>query len=281
MKHEAIHQLLNEQPRLWRAASLRGTGLAPGQEASIATGHTELNQQLPGHGWPKGCLTELLVRALGIGEMRLLAPALGQLARQKKKIIFLAPPCMPYAPALSGLGLAAESILIVRTRNTADRLWAFEQTLRSNAFGALLSWLDEPSTQASLRRFQLASRTAQGPVFLFRPWAAQNNSSPAPLRLCLLPRQYPGLGVQIIKRRGPVQLDPILVNLPLAHPAMQSLAQALSSHPHKAMRPSPELHPSNAHPPFQTSQMQGIGHALDRLPLSTKFHQPVGAAESR
>lgn len=251
MKHEAIHQLLNEQPRLWRAASLSGTGLAPGQEASIATGHTKLNQQLPGYGWPKGCLTELLVRALGIGEMRLLAPALGQLAQQKKKIVFLAPPCMPYAPALSGLGLAAESILIVRTRNTADRLWAFEQTLRSNAFGALLAWLDEPSAQASLRRFQLASRTAQGPVFLFRPWAAQNNSSPAPLRLCLLPRQYPGLGIQIIKRRGPVQLDPILVNLPLAHP------------------------------PFQTSQMLGIGHALDRLPLSTKFHQPVGAAESR
>ncbi|MGA1553910.1 MAG: damage-inducible protein, partial [Burkholderiaceae bacterium] len=118
MKNEAIHSLLRQEPRLWRAASLGTTSLAPGQGASLATGHAELNQQLPGQGWPKGCLTELLVRALGIGEMRLLAPALSLLAQQKKKIIFLAPPHMPYAPALSALGLSAESILIVRALNT-------------------------------------------------------------------------------------------------------------------------------------------------------------------
>lgn len=268
MKHEAIHSLLRQEPRLWRAASLSTTGLAPGQGASLATGHAELNQQLPGQGWPRGCLTELLVRALGIGEMRLLAPALGLLAQQKKKIIFLAPPHMPYAPALSGLGLSAEAILIIRTQNTADRLWALEQTLRSNAFGALLAWVDEPSRNESLRRFQLASRTAQGPVFLFRPWSAQNNPSPAPLRLCLLPRRYPGLAVQIIKRRGPVQLDPVLVNLPIAHPAMQGLARTYERASQQPKHPALGFNRLNAHPQLQTSQIQGIGHALDRLPPS-------------
>jgi protein ImuA len=200
--------------------------------------------------------------------MRLLAPALGLLAQQKKKIVFLAPPHMPYAPALSGLGLSAEAILIIRAQNTADRLWALEQTLRSNAFGALLAWVDEPSRNESLRRFQLASRTAQGPVFLFRPWSAQNNPSPAPLRLCLLPRRYPGLAVQIIKRRGPVQLDPVLVNLPIAHPAMQGLARAYERASQQPRHPALGFNRLNAHPQLQTSQIQGIGHALDRLPPS-------------
>ncbi|MFZ9110058.1 MAG: translesion DNA synthesis-associated protein ImuA [Burkholderiaceae bacterium] len=278
MKNEAIHSLLRQEPRLWRAASLGTTSLAPGQEASLATGHPELNQQLPGQGWPKGCLTELLVRALGIGEMRLLAPALSLLAQQKKKIIFLAPPHMPYAPALSALGLSAESILIVRAQNTADRLWAFEQTLRSNAFGALLAWVDEPSRNESLRRFQLASRTAEGPVFLFRPWSAQNSSSPAPLRLCLLPRRYPGLAVQIIKRRGPVQLDPVLVNLPIAHPAMQSLSRSSKRSPQQPTHPALGFNRLNAHPQLQTSQIQGIGHALDRLPPTTALSS-VGSTQ--
>ncbi|MFZ9081715.1 MAG: translesion DNA synthesis-associated protein ImuA [Burkholderiaceae bacterium] len=278
MKNEAIHSLLRQEPRLWRAASLGTTSLAPGQGASLATGHPELNQQLPGQGWPKGCLTELLVRALGIGEMRLLAPALSLLAQQKKKIIFLAPPHMPYAPALSALGLSAESILIVRAQNTADRLWAFEQTLRSNAFGALLAWVDEPSRNESLRRFQLASRTAEGPVFLFRPWSAQNSSSPAPLRLCLLPRRYPGLAVQIIKRRGPVQLDPVLVNLPIAHPAMQSLSRSSKRSPQQPTHPALGFNRLNAHPQLQTSQIQGIGHALDRLPPTTALSS-VGSTQ--
>ncbi|MGA1154720.1 MAG: translesion DNA synthesis-associated protein ImuA [Burkholderiaceae bacterium] len=278
MKNEAIHSLLRQEPRLWRAASLGTTSLAPGQEASLATGHPELNQQLPGQGWPKGCLTELLVRALGIGEMRLLAPALSLLAQQKKKIIFLAPPHMPYAPALSALGLSAESILIVRAQNTADRLWAFEQTLRSNAFGALLAWVDEPSRNESLRRFQLASRTAEGPVFLFRPWSAQNSSSPAPLRLCLLPRRYPGLAVQIIKRRGPVQLDPVLVNLPIAHPAMQSLSRGSKRSSQQPTHPALGFNRLNAHPQLQTSQIQGIGHALDRLPPTTALSS-VGSTQ--
>jgi protein ImuA len=278
MKNEAIHSLLRQEPRLWRAASLGTTGLAPGQGASLATGHAELNQQLPGQGWPKGCLTELLVRALGIGEMRLLAPALSLLAQQKKKVIFLAPPHMPYAPALSALGLSAESILIVRAQNTADRLWAFEQTLRSNAFGALLAWVDEPSRNESLRRFQLASRTAEGPVFLFRPWSAQNSPSPAPLRLCLLPRRYPGLAVQIIKRRGPVQLDPVLVNLPIAHPAMQSLSRSAKHSPQQPTHPALGFNRSNAHPQLQTSQIQGIGHALDRLPPTTALSS-VGSTQ--
>src|SRR5690606_19620988 len=65
-----------------------------------------------------------------------------------------------------------------------------------------------------LRRMQAAAQPATGPVFLFRQLAAQFEASPAPLRLLLLPRPDQRLSVQILKRRGPVMADPILIDLP-------------------------------------------------------------------
>jgi NAD(P)-dependent dehydrogenase (short-subunit alcohol dehydrogenase family) len=138
---------------------------------------------------------------------------------------------------------------------SADRLWALEQSLKSDSFGALLAWLDEPTRPEHIRRFQLAARHAKGPVFLFRPLAVQAQASAAPLRLALLPRQYPGLAVQLLKRRGPVQADPILVNLPLPSRALRPLQE----HPSQA----PALAP--VRPSLSTAQIQGLGHALDRL----------------
>jgi hypothetical protein len=127
---------------------------------------------------------------------------------------------------LAALGLPTEQFLVVRARHAADRLWALEQSLRSNRFGALVAWLDATTKPEALRRFQLAARAAQGPVFLFRPFEAQEQPSPAPLRLALLPRHYPGLAVQLLKRRGPVSAEPILVNVPMASRALRPLEEA-------------------------------------------------------
>lgn len=251
-----MEDLLGLHPQLWRAS-----GLGSAASASIPTGHANLDAQLPGGGWPTGNLTELLVRALGVGELRLLAPALRRLAQSGKKILLLAPPQLPYGPALASLGLAPESFLVVRARQAADRLWALEQSLKSNRFGALLAWLDEPTRAEHIRRFQLAARQAQGPIFLFRPLAVQTQPSAAPLRLALLPRRYPGLAVQLLKRRGPVQAEPILLNLPLPHRALRPLQEAPTEPAHSPSRHSPSL---------STAQIQGLGHALDRLPVSPR-----------
>ncbi|MBM3377687.1 MAG: translesion DNA synthesis-associated protein ImuA [Betaproteobacteria bacterium] len=217
-----FNPMLNQHPDVWRASSPPSSLVMP----SIASGHKTLDAQLPGGGWPVGHLTELLVRAMGVGELRLLAPALQRLTRANKQIIMLAPPQLPHAPALSALGIQLNQCLVVRARRASDRLWAIEQSLRSNHFGALLAWIDEPTPHEALRRFQLAARQAQGPVFLFRPLQAQDQPSPAPLRLALLPRQYPGLAVQLLKRRGPVAAEPIYVNLPIASRAMRPLEEA-------------------------------------------------------
>jgi len=130
-------------------------------------------------------------------------------------VILLAPPHIPYAPALASFGVDLQYLLVVQAGNAADRLWAVEQTLRSGSFGALLAWLPQEKTRPEhLRRLQLAAQSAQGPVLLFRSLAAQFESSPAPLRLLLLPRPGQQLSVQILKRRGPVLASPILLDLP-------------------------------------------------------------------
>lgn len=195
---------------VWRASQLGRTA-----SPAVSSGFPMLDAELPGAGWPIGMLTELIGRESGIGELRLLIPLLRQLTRERKFSVLLAPPHLPYAPALASHGVDLDYLLIVQAPNAADRLWAVEQSLKSAAFGALLAWLPHERTRPEhLRRLQLAAQTAGGPAFLFRPLAAQFEPSPAPLRLLLLPKPEQRLSVQILKRRGPVAQDPLLIDLP-------------------------------------------------------------------
>ncbi len=195
---------------VWRAGKLDAS--VPAGEAS---GFAALDAVLPGSGWPTGCLTELLCREAGIGELRLLVPLLQRLTQQRRFVILLAPPLTPYAPALASFGIDLDYLIVIQAPNAADRLWAVEQALRSSGFGALLAWLPQQRTRPEhLRRLQLAAQSAGGPVFLFRELPAQFESSPAPLRLLLLPRPAQQLSVQVLKRRGPVIAQPLLLKLP-------------------------------------------------------------------
>lgn len=195
---------------VWRASQLGHVTVC-----ALSSGFPALDSGLPGAGWPAGMLTELIGRESGIGELRLLVPLLRQLTRERRFVVLLAPPQIPYAPALASHGIDLDYLLIVQAVNAADRLWAVEQTLKSTGFGALLAWLPQERTRPEhLRRLQLAAQSAAGPVFLFRQLAAQFDASPAPLRLLLLPRPEQRLSVQILKRRGPVMADPIVLDLP-------------------------------------------------------------------
>ena len=90
--------------RVWR-----GKGAAAGRTV-IATGFAELDEFLPGGGWPRGAITEIFVDGYGVGELALLMPALAALtrkdpARAEKWVAWIAPPFIPYAPALQQHGV--------------------------------------------------------------------------------------------------------------------------------------------------------------------------------
>jgi len=189
---------LLRHPALWRGSGTAGTS------QTVSTGFRHLDARLPGGGWPLSTLIELLVPAAGIGEIRLLLPALRTLAAatagEPRWIAWLAPPHLPYAPALADAGLDPARMLVIRPRVGLDMLWAMEQALRSGACAAALGWAGAASDQA-LRRLSLAAEEGHTPGFLLRPSAYRHECSPAALRLALAVRDY-GLDVEILKSRG-------------------------------------------------------------------------------
>lgn len=189
----------------------RGDALAQVASPSVPTGFAALDAELPGGGWPTGCLTELLPVHEGIGELRILGPALAALSRAGKRLAWIAPPHTPYAPALDAVGIALTQLLIVRTAAVCDALWTAEQAFASAACGAVLVW---PGTAkyAELRRLQLAAGKTRALAVLFRAPRAASEASPAVLRLALH-TVVGGLAVRILKRRGAVCEQPVVVNI--------------------------------------------------------------------
>jgi protein ImuA len=189
-------------PSLWRASQL-----AHASARCVDTGHPALSTQLPGGGWPTGTLVDLLLQQPGIGEMRLLRPALA--AAAARRIVLLQPPHPPQALALAALGLPPSQLIWIRSSRSTDALWAAEQVLRSGSCGALLFWAQHARGE-SLRRLHLAAQSGETLFFMLRPLAAAQDSSPAPLRLGLRPAAG-GLDIQFVKRRGPQRDAPLFL----------------------------------------------------------------------
>jgi cell division inhibitor SulA/protein ImuA len=189
----------------------RGDALARVATASVPTGFAALDAELPGGGWPAGCLIELLPAHAGIGELRILGPALARLSRAGRRLAWIAPPHLPYAPALDAAGIALAQLLIVRTVAARDTLWAAEQALASSACGAVLVWPGAVK-YTELRRLQLAAEKVRALAVLFRPPQAAGDASPAALRLALATAAG-ALAVRILKRRGAVCEHPVIVDL--------------------------------------------------------------------
>ena len=192
-------QLL-EHPALWRAGELKRT------PETIPSGFDSLDKHLPGKGLPRAGLCEFMLPTAGIGELRLLLPALRALSRQNRWIAWVNPPFIPYAPALEAAGVDISKILLIHPKNHKDALWALERATRSGTCSAALAWLDETQLRTKdTRRLQLAARQGGTLSFLFRPGQANEENSMAELRLAIRPQPEDESGkllVSIGKRRG-------------------------------------------------------------------------------
>jgi hypothetical protein len=199
---------LLQQHAVWR-----GGGPQPSLPAT-PTGHPVLDRELPGGGWPAGGLTEILSGPRGIGELQLVLPALASLTWAGKRVVWIAPPHLPYAPALAAAGIDLAQLAVVRAPGRRDSLWAAEQALRAGCCHAVLAWFGRASYD-ELRRLALAAEPGAAWVALFRPREAAPDASPACLRLALEPAGD-ALGIRILKRRGRPAAAPLL--LPVKRP---------------------------------------------------------------
>lgn len=194
-----------QNPAIWR-----GNECAH-ERAAIASGFAALDAVLPGGGWPASALTEIVLAREGIGELTLTLPALARLQAQRRSIVWIAPPHVPYAPALAAAGLDLAHFVVVRCASFADQLWAFEQALRAPECGAAFAWL-ATGDERVLRRLQIAARDGNTWGVLWRRPGQHAIASAAPLRLALAPCDGQ-LEIKIIKRRGGDVAHPIVVDV--------------------------------------------------------------------
>lgn len=223
-------------PDLWLGHQLGRTGAQ-----TVASGFARLDAELPDGGWPSGALSELLLAHPGVGEIRLLAPALVGSQRSGRLVMLFDPPAAIAAAALAALGFAIDELLVVETRTrgtstlaslappghgvsalgasrrpgpSSDGLWALEQALKSGHVGAIVAWLPPRLPVERLRRLQLAAHRHDGAAFVIREAAAAARPTAAPLRVSLHAGGGDRLELRILKRRGPPLESPLELELP-------------------------------------------------------------------
>ncbi|HET7528209.1 MAG TPA: translesion DNA synthesis-associated protein ImuA [Burkholderiaceae bacterium] len=208
--------------------------LSTSSYGTTASGFPDLDAELPGEGWPHRVLTELLLPHSGLGELRLLMPALARIAgggsasvhEGGRSVMLFDPPAALCGSALAQLGVDARQLLVVHGREgarasaglrrllpSADLLWALEQALKSGHVGAVLAWLPQRLRADALRRLQLAAQSHDGPAFVFREVDARLKPSAAPLRLLLQGAGVDRLSVRVLKRRGPPLTQSLALDL--------------------------------------------------------------------
>ncbi|MGB0134871.1 translesion DNA synthesis-associated protein ImuA [Dokdonella sp.] len=181
-------------PGIWRGGAEPTSSIR-----TQASGNPSLDALLPGAGWPVGCLTEILIENDGLGELELVMPALAALTRSRRRVAMIAPPYLPYPPALAAAGIDLDHFVQIDAGAT-DSHWSAEQCLRAGCCAAVLHWLPDASYK-QLRRLQLAAETGNALAFLFRPLQAEQESSPAALRL-KISHSKTGPYIEILKCKG-------------------------------------------------------------------------------
>jgi hypothetical protein len=189
--HQAGLEALLQHPALWRG---RGAALPAGFSSEFA----ELDAVLPGGGWPRHGLIEILTPG-GCGELALWAPLVKRLthAIHARWCAFVTPPFEPFAPAWNAQGAKPERLLVVRA---PEPLWALEQCLLSGACAMAFGWVQRASMTA-LRRLALAAEQGAALGILIRPPQVASEHTAATLRIALT-RSTSHITLQLLKGRG-------------------------------------------------------------------------------
>ncbi len=171
-----IDHLLHGNPLLWRGCDMAGQGFH-----GRSTGYANLDDILPGRGWPEKGLIEIASPQWGMGEIQLLLPLMRSVVEQGKWILWIAPPHCVYAPALAQAGINTDHILVVDSNTSCkDALWSMEKALQTENCGLVLAWQNWLPNPV-LRRLQLAADTGNTLGVVFKKNDSEH--SPSPLRL--------------------------------------------------------------------------------------------------
>jgi protein ImuA len=201
-------------PPAVEAAIWRANELGQATTSVLSSGWAQFDAELPGGGWPRRAVTEILATQPSVLEWRLLSPALRQVVAAGGQIVVIGPGRHPHLPGLLHEGLDERQLVWIRAEAPSERMWVTEQLIKSNSAGAIVAWLPQ-ARQEQLRRLQVCAQACEGLVFLCRPTAARHEASASPLRVHASVGLDWELKVNVFKRRGPVHdVELVLPSVP-------------------------------------------------------------------
>ena len=195
--------LLSQLPRAIEGELWRADQLGESFTEVLPSGWEALDLELPGGGWPRRSVTEVLATQPSVLEWRLLSPVLRRVVAEGGQVVVVGPARIPHLPGLRHEGLSERQLVWIKAEVPSERLWVTEQLIKSNSAGAIVSWLPQ-ARQEQLRRLQVCAHGCEGMVFLCRPESARFEASAAPLRVHAEVGIDWELRVNVFKRRGPV-----------------------------------------------------------------------------
>ena len=185
---------------LWKASKIDNE-----YRQTVSSGFDILDKELPGLGWPQSGVTEVLYDRVGIGELKLMMPAISHLSRsQNRWIALINPPHIPYAPALEHEGVDLTRLLVITQKTSEDYLWALEKSISLKSCRAVITWPNQIK-DAQVRRLQVASKEGNCWTILLRSEKLASKTSPAELRVRLRScrsAESTNLKIKILKRHG-------------------------------------------------------------------------------
>ena len=157
----------------------------------------------------------------GVGVMTLALGVARRAANGSRTVVVIDARDDFYPPAAARLGIPIERLLVIRSRRTADAVWAMDQSLRCPAVGAVIAWLDRLRPGES-RRLQLAAEAGGTIGLVIRPRLVRERTFAA-VRIALEPvpvdestvrgNRVRPVRISVLKVREGMPVEPFLVGL--------------------------------------------------------------------
>lgn len=181
---------------------LNARDMNTGKGASLvtATGMPALDELLPGGGWPKGGLVEIIVPDRCADASALVVPALARLGQQGRWIAMVTPPYQARRAVFMSPEINASRLLQVNPHPGRSGLWTMESMLRSGDCSAVLAW---PVCETGLmdKRLQKAAMTGKALCVLFRYGCVPAHNAGVDIRLKLEMNET-GRSLYLLNSRG-------------------------------------------------------------------------------
>jgi len=185
--------------KVWQSSKRTDSG-----HSTVSSGYSKLDALFANQGWPLGVTTEIGLAQPGIGELRLLLPAIRSLQQRHSSaqhVLWIAPPLNPFASSLAKEGVDLDLLTIVEIDNASQAIWAAEQALLSNSCAAVIVWMGKWRLEnKTLRCLQLAAEKSVCWNVVFRHESCLQQASISHLRLNLQATPLSELDIHILKQ---------------------------------------------------------------------------------